>query len=129
MWHKAEYLGHSMRLKLTFVGLLVKLANRYTNEGIAFYIVEWSQLLLSKTNHCICYQSFAFTQRQVLLFNTNYSGEHYSFICTQFNDSKYFYVSLTSPVRECRCGVMVRPRNRRKRVPVALLRCLSGKYP
>ena len=30
---------------------------------------------------------------QVLLFNSNYSIEHSSFIWTQLNDSKYFYAS------------------------------------
>ena len=29
---------------------------------------------------------------QVLLFNTNNSGQYYSFICVQFNGFKYCYV-------------------------------------
>ena len=33
MWHKAEWMGRPMRLELTRVGLLVNLANRYTNRG------------------------------------------------------------------------------------------------
>ena len=33
MWHKAEWIGHPLRLELTRVGLLVKLANRYTTKG------------------------------------------------------------------------------------------------
>ena len=33
MWHKAEWMGRPMRLDLTRVGLLVKLANRYTTRG------------------------------------------------------------------------------------------------
>ena len=33
MWHKAEWIGHPMRIELTRVGLLVKLANRYTTKG------------------------------------------------------------------------------------------------
>ena len=32
---------------------------------------------------------------QVLLFNTNNSIQHHSFICTQLKGSKYCYVSLT----------------------------------
>ena len=32
---------------------------------------------------------------QVLLFNTNNSIQKYSFVCTQLNDSKYYYLSLT----------------------------------
>ena len=32
---------------------------------------------------------------QVLLFNTNNSIHHYSFVCTELNDSKYHYVLLT----------------------------------
>ena len=33
MWHKAEWMENSMRLVLTYVGLLVKLANNYTTKG------------------------------------------------------------------------------------------------
>ena len=33
MWHKAEWMGHPMRLELTRVGLLVQFANRYTTRG------------------------------------------------------------------------------------------------
>ena len=33
MWHKAEWMGRPMRLKLTRVGLLDYLANRYTTRG------------------------------------------------------------------------------------------------
>ena len=32
MWHKAEWKGRPMRLELTRVGLLVKLANHYTTR-------------------------------------------------------------------------------------------------
>ena len=34
MWHKAEWMGRPMRLELTRVGLLVKLANRYTTKRL-----------------------------------------------------------------------------------------------
>ena len=37
MWHKAEWIGHTMRIELTRVGLLVKLANRYTTKGVLIY--------------------------------------------------------------------------------------------
>ena len=33
MWRKAIRMGHPMRLELTRVGLLVKLANRYTTKS------------------------------------------------------------------------------------------------
>ena len=36
--------------------------------------------------------------KQVLLFNTNYSIQCYSFICIQLTGSKYCYVSLTIQV-------------------------------
>ena len=36
-----------------------------------------------------------FTDTEVLLFNTNYSIQYKSFICTQLNCSKYCYVLLT----------------------------------
>ena len=32
MWHKADWMGHPMRLELTLTGLLVKLANHYTTR-------------------------------------------------------------------------------------------------
>ena len=32
---------------------------------------------------------------QVLLFNTNYSIQYYSFICTQVHSFKYFYLAIT----------------------------------
>ena len=38
MWHKAEWMGRPMWLELTRVGLLVKLANRYTTKGAPIYI-------------------------------------------------------------------------------------------
>ena len=38
MWHKAEWMGCPMRLELTRVGLLVKLANRYTTKGAPTWI-------------------------------------------------------------------------------------------
>ena len=41
---------------------------------------------------------------QVLLFNTNNSIQHYSFISIQSNDSKYYYVipiiQFRHPIRE-----------------------------
>ena len=43
------------------------------------------------------YQLFnlgTFKEFQDLLFNTDYSIYHYSFICPQLNNSKYCYVSL-----------------------------------
>ena len=39
MWHKAEWMGHPMRLELTRVGLLVKLASRYTTRGVLITMV------------------------------------------------------------------------------------------
>ena len=33
MWHNAEWIEHPIRLELTHVGLLVKLANHYTTNG------------------------------------------------------------------------------------------------
>ena len=40
MWHKAEWMGHPMRIELTRVGLLVKLANRYTTKGTQVNVIE-----------------------------------------------------------------------------------------
>ena len=37
MWHKAEWIGHPMRLELTRLGLLVKLTNRYTINSNPIY--------------------------------------------------------------------------------------------
>ena len=36
--------------------------------------------------------------KQILLFNTNYSIQHYSFICTKINGSKYCHLSQTIQV-------------------------------
>ena len=47
MWHKAEWMGHPMRLELTRVGLLVKLANRYTTKGAL------PQQLIARVKFCI----------------------------------------------------------------------------
>ena len=33
MWHKAEWMGHPMRLDLTRVGLLVQYTNHYNTRG------------------------------------------------------------------------------------------------
>ena len=38
---------------------------------------------------------------QILLFNTNYSIQHYSFICTQLNGSKCCYIALTIQLNSC----------------------------
>ena len=36
MCYKTEWIGHPMRIELTRVGLLVKLANRYTTKGAQY---------------------------------------------------------------------------------------------
>ena len=33
MWHKADWMGHPMRLELTRVGLFIKFAINYTARG------------------------------------------------------------------------------------------------
>ena len=38
MWHKDEWMGHPMRLELTRVDLLVKVANHYTTKHALIYI-------------------------------------------------------------------------------------------
>ena len=38
MWHKADWMGHPVRLELTLAGLQVKLANHYTTRGALFEI-------------------------------------------------------------------------------------------
>ena len=40
MWHKTEWMGRPMRLKLTRVGFLDYLANRYTTRGAHIVIYE-----------------------------------------------------------------------------------------
>ena len=51
MWHKAEWMGHPMRLELTLAGLLVKLANHYTTRGAQYsnQMVEEISLGLQET--------------------------------------------------------------------------------
>ena len=53
MWHKAEWMGHLMRLELTRVGLLVKLANHYTTKD-ALKALELDKKHLKKAEGCIC---------------------------------------------------------------------------
>ena len=50
MWHKAEWMGRPMRLELTRVGLLVKLANRYTarHTYICIYFITISKKMKDK---------------------------------------------------------------------------------
>ena len=50
---------------------------------------KWFQVLL------IIQIKSAVKEFQVSLFNTINSIQHYSFVCTQLNSSKYCYVSLT----------------------------------
>ena len=39
MWHKAEWMGRPIRLELTRVGLLVRLANRYTTRMVLVLVI------------------------------------------------------------------------------------------
>ena len=40
MLHKAEWMGRPMKLELTRVGLLVKLANHYTTRGAQGVVLD-----------------------------------------------------------------------------------------
>ena len=39
MWHKDKWIGYPIRLEFPRVGLLVYLANHYTNRGAPGYLV------------------------------------------------------------------------------------------
>ena len=52
MWHKAEWMGHPMRLKLTLLGLLVKLANHYTIQGTQVHVVYGTMAFWRVLNIC-----------------------------------------------------------------------------
>ena len=56
MWHKAEWMGRLMRLELTRVGLLVKLANRYTTKG-AQLLLDYNQIRMVHSIWKICQTS------------------------------------------------------------------------
>ena len=55
MWHKAIGMGHPLRLELTCVGLLVKLANHYATRGalgsggrhLVFFILGEKELIFN----------------------------------------------------------------------------------
>ena len=56
----------------------------------SFNYCSQTLLILFNINQYWCLQTVKWLQ--VLLFNTNYSIQHYSFICTQPNGYKYCYV-------------------------------------
>ena len=87
MWHKAEWMGRPMRLELTRVGLLVKLAYRYTTKGVPSLI------------QIICTQLYDFKYSYLIqIICTKLYGIKYCYliqiICTQLYDSKYSYKYL-----------------------------------
>ena len=47
MWHKAEWMGHPMRLELTRVSLLVKLANHYNTKQFNSEVLEYSFIVFA----------------------------------------------------------------------------------
>ena len=61
MWHKAEWMGHPMRVELTRVDLLVKVANHYTTKGALcgdIVLSERDNELFIFIRHTIGYDSF-----------------------------------------------------------------------
>ena len=56
------------------------------------YTVKWFQVKCNSNNTNLGTQPKSF--KFCYLFNTNYSIQHYLFVCTQLNGSKYCYVSL-----------------------------------
>ena len=91
---KAIWKGHSMRLELTRVGLLVDLANHYTTRGSRKkkHVFVWT---------CQCFFSWKFPVSQA----TSYSNICYSFPFSLANIIRHF-PSLPNPghlgdVKEC----------------------------
>ena len=51
MWHKADWMGHPMRLELTLAGLLVNLANHHTiRDAQALSFIQLNETRLQKKN-------------------------------------------------------------------------------
>ena len=62
-----------------------------------FYILKWFRVLLSNTYKSLWYWSFVWTQWN--RYKYYFFIEHFSLICAQLNDSKYFYVILILLIR------------------------------
>ena len=52
MWHKAEWMEHPMRLELTSVGLLVKVANHYITKGALQELLFIIQTQMNNFKQC-----------------------------------------------------------------------------
>ena len=72
MWHKAEWMGHPMRLELTRVGLLVKLANHYTTLAclatMSGFITDLIKLPSEKVSLLVIYISIMQPNKSIELF-------------------------------------------------------------
>ena len=51
MWHKADWMGHPMRLDLTLAGSLGKIDNHYTTWSAHRLLVTWKSDLTDKIEH------------------------------------------------------------------------------
>ena len=85
MWHKADLIGHPMRLELTLAGLLVKLAYHYTTRGAQY--LDLAREMKKKTMEhggdrdinccwCTCYCHQMIATRTGGLGNKRTSGDH-----------------------------------------------------
>ena len=51
MWHKADWMGHQIRLELTFASLLLKLANHYTTRSGSLMRYICPKIILIMEHH------------------------------------------------------------------------------
>ena len=79
MWHKANWMGHPMRLELTFADLLVKLVNHYTIRGalkLVLLLISTSKLLVLiyfKTIEGITVKKYWDLENKILIYKVIYS--------------------------------------------------------
>ena len=69
------------------------------NESDSLHTVKWIHVFLSYTINSICLHPVKWLQ--VWPFNTNNSIQHYSFISSHLNESKFCNVSLTIQLNIC----------------------------
>ena len=78
MWHKAVPMGHTMRIETTQEGLLVSLANHYTNRGTPERNVKLVSTIHMKISfrHCLFIHELLHTHTQK---NAVLKGSHIDF--------------------------------------------------
>ena len=86
MWGPQEYIAYELVLASPAVSCV-------SGSFVGNFIFKWVTTYLFAPRYC--YFFYTVKWFKVLLTNTNNFIQHYSFVCTQLNGSKYCYASLT----------------------------------